>query len=147
MVFAPFASLTYRNALNTLPYTVRQAIILLRELKEKTDSFAYIKWINNSAVQRDFRSILKNVGLLDRFGCKAEIPEGDCCTSGGFGSKQKKISVFPGNVGSVAGGAGGTRPGSASPIAGAGTGSSGKKAVHSNPHHHHHPPKYVTGMR
>jgi len=74
LVFSPFGSLEYRNALHTLPYTVRQAITLLKEMKTGNDNYAYIKWINNSAVQRDFRSILKNFGLLDRYGSKAEFP-------------------------------------------------------------------------
>lgn len=73
LTYSKYGSYEFRSALNTLPFTAKQAIKLLKDLRASKDSFCYIKWVNNSAVQRDYRSIMKSLGLSDRFGCKADI--------------------------------------------------------------------------
>jgi len=77
LVFAQNTTRTFRISLATIPYTAQQALNLLRTMLNNKQTLYYIKWINNSPVQRDFRSIIKNFMLLDRYGCKAEVPEVD----------------------------------------------------------------------
>lgn len=67
-----YNSLEFRNALIVLPVTLRQALTLIREIRSGKESLPYIQWINNSAVQRDFRSILQNLGMQDKYGSKIE---------------------------------------------------------------------------
>ncbi len=90
LVFSPYGSYEFRNALCTVPFTVRQAVTLLKELRNSKDIFCYIKWINNSAVQRDFRSIMKNLGLMDKHGCKADI----CQVASSSSSSSSKLNTF-----------------------------------------------------
>ncbi|CAL8072900.1 unnamed protein product [Orchesella dallaii] len=75
LVFAPNTTRLFKVVLACIPHSAQHALHLLRAMLNNRQTLCYIKWINNSPVQRDFRSIMKNFQLLDRYGCKAEVPE------------------------------------------------------------------------
>ncbi|ODN05507.1 hypothetical protein Ocin01_01183 [Orchesella cincta] len=98
LVFAPKDTHLFKIVLASIPYTASQASTVLRSMMNNRQTLCYIKWINNSPVQRDFRSIMKNFLLLDRYGCKAEVPEVELPSWKHRGTRLRNVYTAPAAV-------------------------------------------------